>query len=336
VNAGSTIPPLLGPEAPLHARAVRIVVRIVQGLRIHDADSAAPAMAFHFFLSLIPILVLAGFVLGQVVRQRGVDAFLGPFLEAAPDEAEQIVRHELERLAGASATPIAPLSIVGFLWLAATGAHGLMDAFERAAGARRRSWWKKRVIAMAWVTFAMVALAGLGWGMIRIDAVMHRDRVAAQAPASSASPSIPTPTIPGTKVHPARAKRRIVPPLLRDASERAAALGAISLLGVAGLAAFFRFAVVHPPGVKRRAWPGAFVAFASWLVVSWGFSEYVSSLASYALFYGSVAAVAVLLVWFYLTSWSLLIGAEVNAQLEGLRDLPPPRPKAPPRSKILR
>jgi membrane protein len=284
-------------------------------------------MAFHFFLSLIPVLVLAGFVLGRVVRQRGVDALLGPFLEAAPEEAEQIVRHELERLAGASSTPIAPLSIVGFLWLAATGAHGLMDAFERAAGATRRAWWKKRAIAMAWVTFGMMALAGLGWGMLQLDAVMHHDR-AASAPAASASASASVPPgVAGTKSHPGHTKRRIVPPILRDATERSAALAVISLLGVAGLAAFFRFAVVHPPGVRRRAWPGAFVAFASWLVVSWGFSEYVSSLASYALFYGSVAAVAVLLVWFYLTSWSLLIGAEVNAQLEGLRDAPASRRK---------
>ena len=52
------------------------------------------------------------------------------------------------------------------------------------------------------------------------------------------------------------------------------------------------------------------VAFAAWLIVSWVFSEYVGSLGKYTLFYGSVAAVAVLLVWFYLTSWALLLGAE--------------------------
>jgi membrane protein len=51
----------------------------------------------------------------------------------------------------------------------------------------------------------------------------------------------------------------------------------------------------------------------------------VGSLGRYTLYYGSVAAVAVLLVWLYLTSWSLLIGAELNAQLEGLRDDPPAR-----------
>ena len=129
-------------------------------------------MAFHFFLSLVPVLVLIGFVLGQVVRQRGVDALLGPAIETAPDAVEQIVREELARMAGASASSIAPLSVLGFLWLAATGTHGLMDAFEVAAGAARRAWWKKRVIALIWVASTLVALAVLGWGMIRIDEIV--------------------------------------------------------------------------------------------------------------------------------------------------------------------
>ena len=61
----------------------------------------------------------------------------------------------------------------------------------------------------------------------------------------------------------------------------------------------------------------------AFLVVTWGFSAYVSQLASYALFYGGLAAVAVLLYWFYLSSLALLLGAEVNAQLEGVRAPPP-------------
>jgi len=96
----------------------------------------------------------------------------------------------------------------------------------------------------------------------------------------------------------------------------------LALAALSALAAFYRFAVEHPVGVERRAWPGAIIAFAAWLVVSWGFSAYVTSLGRYDVFYGSLATVAVLLVWFYLTSWALLIGAELNAQLEGLRDAP--------------
>jgi membrane protein len=72
--------------------------------------------------------------------------------------------------------------------------------------------------------------------------------------------------------------------------------------------------------VKRRVLPGAVAAVALWMVISWAFGVYVSSLAEYAVFYGSLAAVAVLLVWLWLTSFAILVGAELNAQLEGLRD----------------
>jgi membrane protein len=55
------------------------------------------------------------------------------------------------------------------------------------------------------------------------------------------------------------------------------------------------------------------------VLVTYGFAAYVRTLADDALFYGSAAAVATLLVWLYLSSLALLVGAEVNAQLEGVR-----------------
>jgi membrane protein len=99
-------------------------------------------------------------------------------------------------------------------------------------------------------------------------------------------------------------------------------LVAAALLLAAGaglLAGFYRYAVEHPARLRRRVWPGVVGAILFWLVVSWAFGTYVASIADYALYYGSLAAVAVLLVWLYLTSLALVIGAEINAQLEGLR-----------------
>ena len=85
------------------------------------------------------------------------------------------------------------------------------------------------------------------------------------------------------------------------------------------LAAFYRYSVEHAPDIRRRVWPGTFAAVASWLVVSWGFGLYAVSVASYAVYYGSLAAVAVMMIWLYLTSLALVVGATVNAHLEGVR-----------------
>ena len=107
--------------------------------------------------------------------------------------------------------------------------------------------------------------------------------------------------------------------------------GAFTLVaGMGFLAGFYRFAVEHSGAFRRRVWPGTLAAVLSWLVVSWAFGAYVGSIGDYALFYGSLAAVAVLLVWLYLTSLSIVLGAEVNTQLEAddlrtRRSHPPPR-----------
>jgi membrane protein len=107
---------------------------------------------------------------------------------------------------------------------------------------------------------------------------------------------------------------------LRGTRTTAFATFLLLVTGLLMLAAFYWLAVDHPPGAKRRVWPGAAAAIVSWLIVSWGFGEYTLSIGdNYALYYGSLAAVAVLLVWLYLTSLALVIGAEVNAELEGAR-----------------
>ena len=86
------------------------------------------------------------------------------------------------------------------------------------------------------------------------------------------------------------------------------------------LAGFYRTAFDQPASRRPPSvWPGTLGAVVSWLVVSWGFGAYAASIANYALYYGGLAAVAVLLVWLYLTSLSLVVGAEVNAQLGARR-----------------
>jgi membrane protein len=319
---GRSILPRLPETAPTARRVWRATVRLVQGLYIHDALDVASGMAFHFFLSLLPLLVVLGYILGHFIRQRGVEVLMDPILEVAPDAAMGLVRKELERLGGSTSSPIAPIGVVGFLWLASSGIHGLMNVFEIAVGAQRRPWWQKRLLAIGWVLGTIVVAAVAGWGLLELDS-----RFRLEPPAEPAT-SVPAPSVSGSvtehglhAVRPTHAMvKRRMHRILQKPSERAAALGFGMTLMLCGLAAFYRFSVKHPPGVKRRAWPGAFAAMSVWLLVSWGFGEYVGSLGKYALFYGSLAAVAVLLFWFYLTSLALLVGAELNAQLEGVRD----------------
>jgi membrane protein len=301
-----------------------VALRVVRGMRAHHAVDSARLMAFNFFLSVVPLLVMLGYVTGRLVRKRGVEAVVGPLLETIPDASADLVRHELERLAGARSTSIAPLGLVTFLWLTSSGIHQMMDVFEVAVGATVRPWWKQRLIALAAVGIGLGAMSFTAWGLVAGDDRLHSDDAdvsasttpAAVAPAPSGSP--PSKGSPRPARPPPIVKKRHLLTRAHAPWERVVAGGAVLLVGLLGLAAFYRFAVEHPAGIRRHAWPGTMTAMAAWIAVSWFFGSYLASVGAYAVYYGGLAAVAVLLVWLYLTSLALLLGAEVNAMLEGV------------------
>jgi membrane protein len=277
-------------------QALQISRRFLEGLQTHNAFQAAASIAFWFFLSLMPLLVLVGFLVGSIARTKGVDALLAPLLDVVPTTAEDIVRKELERLAGGATSSLAPLGVGGFLWTASSGLHNLMDVFESKGKVTPRPWWKKRLMALGWVVLGLAALSLLTWILVQVDAGFH-EPVA-------------------TKVH-GVLRRHARKHFDRPIEQIVAAL-LMLLVGGAFLAGFYRFAVEHPAGTRRSVWPGTCAAIVGWLVVSWAFGGYVASIADYALYYGSLAAVAVMLIWLYLTSLALVAGAEVNAQFESM------------------
>ncbi len=68
----------------------------------------------------------------------------------------------------------------------------------------------------------------------------------------------------------------------------------------------------------RRRWlsPGVLVAITLWLLVSLGFRLYLHFFNSYSAMYGSLGALIVLMLWFYLTGMAILLGGEINCELE--------------------
>lgn len=65
----------------------------------------------------------------------------------------------------------------------------------------------------------------------------------------------------------------------------------------------------------KDIWKGATVAVVMWMLMSYGFSYFVSTFGRYSIIYGSLAAVIILMVWLYLTGIVLMLGAEVNSIL---------------------
>jgi membrane protein len=93
----------------------------------------------------------------------------------------------------------------------------------------------------------------------------------------------------------------------------------------AALSALYRFGPSpRPLGPTRHIWPGAAIATALLVIVSWGLSEWVERVARYALFYGAFGSVIVVVLWFYLSTIALVLGGFVNAELERGSGAPAP------------
>jgi len=90
----------------------------------------------------------------------------------------------------------------------------------------------------------------------------------------------------------------------------------MAVLMLLGLAALYRFGPSRRDAKWRWLTPGAVVAMLMWVGGSLGFSAYVNHLADYDRTYGSLGAVAIMLLWFFITSFSFLLGAEINAEFE--------------------
>ncbi len=87
----------------------------------------------------------------------------------------------------------------------------------------------------------------------------------------------------------------------------------------------FSFIYYVTPDVDQRAFrsitPGAVTGVAVWLAASAGFSTYLSNFKSFNVTYGTFAAAIILLVWLWLTNVALLFGAEVNAEIERVKEV---------------
>ncbi len=94
----------------------------------------------------------------------------------------------------------------------------------------------------------------------------------------------------------------------------------LAVFTIFGLTLIYRYA----PDTRREKWqwfsPGALVVTILWLLGSYLFSYYVTNFGNYNEVYGSMGAFIILLMWFYITAYLVLVGAQLNAEIEKEKD----------------
>ena len=115
---------------------------VARGLITRDTLQAASAMAFDLFLAAIPMLALAGWLFARL--SQGSDAVLTSaslLVDLTPSEVRSLVWLQLGQF---SVSAVAPVALLGALWLASSAFNTLMAVLEVTVGAERREWWKRR------------------------------------------------------------------------------------------------------------------------------------------------------------------------------------------------
>lgn len=263
-----------------------IAVRVKDEVRADRVPLLAAGVAFYALLALVPAIVAVVSLYGLIADPADVEDQIQRMSDALPEEVSELLSSQLEDItqqAGGGLGLALAGGVLVALWSASAGMKHLMSAIGAAYDEdESRGFVKLRAIALVLtlgaVVFVVVAVA--------VIAVL---------------PNLLSDTALGG---PARWAAGILPYL------------ALTAGFAAGLAVLYRYAPDRDePQWRWTSW-GAGIATAVWIVASLLFSLYASRFGSFNETYGSLAAVVVLMLWLMITAFSIILGAEINAEME--------------------
>ena len=246
----------------------------------------AAGCAFYGTLALFPAISMLVSIYGLVFDPVTVVPHLQVLQTLLPPTAFRLIDervHELVTRPHGALTASLTLGIVITLWSAATGTKSMLSALNLAYEEREtRSFLHFQLTAFGMTLVALLA-AALGLAMlVGLPAALSFFGLTDYL---------------GPTLH-------------------AAGLMGVLLFVVLALALLYRFGPSRAPTRWQWVAPGAVLATLLWLVTSVVFSFYVGHLSSYDAMYGSIGAVVGVMMWFYVTVYVVLLGAELNAELE--------------------
>ncbi|MEX1034227.1 MAG: YihY/virulence factor BrkB family protein [Cellvibrionaceae bacterium] len=263
-----------------------IAGRVKEQIAFDHLSIIAAGVAFNLFLALFPMVIAAVSVYGLMIDAATLERHLGTLTGLLPSEAEALVTERLQTLILTSNQTLGwglLLSLLVTLWAANRGTKALFEGINIAYNAQHsRGFFRKNAITLLF-TFGGLVFGGLVLALL----------IAVPAAANA----LPLPEIAITIIQFA------VWPLL-------------FFLIIIALGIAYKIAPVRRNPQVRWVTVGSLIAAIIWIVGSGLFSYFVANFTNYDATYGSVAAVVVLMLWLFLTSFVVLLGAEINTEVE--------------------
>ena len=268
---------------------LQLAKRVWAEINDDDVWGRAAQLAYYFLLALFPLLIFLTAALGLMLGSgEGLRTALFNYLsQVMPGAAYQLVDTTMNEITGASNAGKLSFGLLATLWAASNGMGAITQALNAAYDVKdARPWWKQRLVAIA-LTIALsvlviTALLLMLWGGKVADFLAAHYQLGGFF------------TI---------AWKTIQWPL-------------VFAFMVTSFALIYYFA----PDLKQQKWtwltPGSAIGVVLWLLVSFGFKLYLHYFDSYSATYGSLGAVIVLMLWLYFTGTAILIGSEINSEIE--------------------
>jgi len=263
--------------------------RIVQRINDDEIFGRAAQLSYYFLLALFPLLLVLINLLGYLAQEgTGFRAKLIAYLGAVmPGSAVTLVHTTLDEISASSGSGKLSLGLLAALWAASNGMGAISQTLNIAYEVREtRSWWKVRLISV-FLTVALSVLIVSALAIVLYGGLIG-DVLAGKYGFSQFFTTV------------------------WNILQWPIALGFVLIT--------FNLIYNFAPNVRReqRRWfsVGANVGVGLWLLISFGFRIYLHYFDSYSVTYGSLGALIVLMLWFYLTGVAILIGGEVNSEVQ--------------------
>ncbi|APG59322.1 YihY/virulence factor BrkB family protein [Christiangramia salexigens] len=260
--------------------------RIISQVKDDHVQIVSAGIGFYFFLALFPAIAALVSIYSLVLDPLQVQEQMASLTEILPSQAHEIISGILERMANEPDQKLGWSMAFGLLlslWSANKGTAALFEGINIAYNeSDSRNFFKKKALTL------LFTLGGILMGILGVLIVI---------------------------LFPAFIEKFYLPDTLQNL------LGVLRWVIIGSLLVFgldLIYKVAPHRDNPRFSWVtwGAVIATFLWIGGSLLFSWYVNNFGSYGDLYGSFAAVIILLLWFFLTSFVVLLGAEINSEME--------------------
>src|SRR5829696_917865 len=263
-----------------------IASRVKDEIGSDNVSLISGGLAMYALLAVFPALAAAFSAYGLFATPADVLKHMSSFSGVLPKEAWDIINTQLQYIASRQQGTLTVAAVVGLLvalWSARSGMAALITATNIAYSEReKRGFFMQILLSLLFTVAAIMGFVAMLLLGVAVPVVLEALGVSKIVTFGVA--------------------------VLR--------WGLLWFVAVLGLALIYRFA----PSRQRARWRwvtwGSVIASTLWVVASLLFAYYVRSFGTYGKTYGALGGVIVLLMWFYISSFVVVLGAEINAEME--------------------